>query len=173
MWTRIWVFWLWCPRREEAYELIWLKGHIKPEGERPAEFASFGGWFVYMPLAACVGALVVPGVAVLRGRGATRPVVRSVYENLGFRALVSTPRGSQPAGLARFSLQTKEKKPSGTCRFRRMVHFHAYGSMCGRSTRPGCGCASRAGSHVSGCANCGRESGFSGSGVHAARKPTS
>jgi hypothetical protein len=45
--TRIWVFGLWCPRREEAYELLWLEFYFKPEGERPAEFASFGGWFVY------------------------------------------------------------------------------------------------------------------------------
>jgi hypothetical protein len=127
----------------------------------------------FMPMAACVGVLEVRGVAVLRGLGAMRRVVQSVYENLGFRALVSTPRGSLRAGLARFSLQTKEKTPSGICQFRWMVCFHAYCSVCGSVRGPGCGCASRAGSHASGGAKCVRESGFSGSGVHAARKPTS
>jgi hypothetical protein len=45
--TRIWVFWLWCPRCKVAYELIWLDFHFKPKIKSPAELAGFGGWFVY------------------------------------------------------------------------------------------------------------------------------
>ena len=60
-----------------------------------------------MPMAACVGGLAVPGVAALRGRGATLRVVKSVYETLGFLALVSTLRGNHPAALVLGSHQTR------------------------------------------------------------------